>query len=215
MRWHRSAPGRDDATAALLNVVRFPLLSVATLRALRSIEGLTGLPGMVVSRLAAAALTSHCGPSRASTCEPPLVRQREAFPFWWADFGCSIRGGSVAVDSAAAPQGKRNPHRVQVHDGALYILFSTCLLQWPLGDPDCVGHVIAKEGRALDGVGALASLTDFAIDAAGDIYILDALEGRVIKIHDGVGEVVGEGKPRVCFWMSRVRASQQSSGSRG
>lgn len=42
MHWHRSAPGRDDATAALLQMVRFPLLSMASLQALRSREGLTG-----------------------------------------------------------------------------------------------------------------------------------------------------------------------------
>merc|ERR1719330_319256 len=64
MHWHRSAPGRDDGTAALLQMVRFPLLSSASLQALRSREGLTGLPGVVVARLAAAAMKTHVGVPR-------------------------------------------------------------------------------------------------------------------------------------------------------
>lgn len=61
MHWHRSGPHRDDATAALLQMVRFPLLSAEALQGLGSREGLTGLPGVVMSRLAAAALRVHQG----------------------------------------------------------------------------------------------------------------------------------------------------------
>lgn len=168
LRWHRSASGRDEATAALLNVVRFPLLSVASLRALLSSEGLTGQPGIVISRLAAAALTSHNGRSSESTCEPPPIRKRKAYPFWWADVGCSIRGGSVVAErSSAFPDRIMSFSRVLFHDGSLYILHGPHILQWPLGASS--GRVVARRGLALSGGGVLADISDFTIDAAGDL----------------------------------------------
>lgn len=187
MRWHHSALGRDDVTAALLNVVRFPLLSVASLRALQTNKALTGLLGVVVSRLAAAALASHCGPSMGSICEPPPVRRRKAFPFCWADFGCSIRSGSWSV-------GKRNPRRVRAHDGSLYVLYADSrIAKWPWHGSRS-GKVKVDRGRELSSVGFLLSLTDFDLNVAGDLYVLDASGCRVIKVNDGVSEVVGEGR---------------------
>ncbi|CAE7600500.1 KLHL20 [Symbiodinium natans] len=111
MHWHRSGPSRDDATAALLQMVRFPLLSVAALQGLGSREGLTGLPGVVMSRLAAAALKVHqgCPQSDCQRWDRPdshdeqasfmkTVKLRNAYPHWWADFGCSVRGGVVVAE---------------------------------------------------------------------------------------------------------------------
>lgn len=184
LRWHRSAPGRDDMTAALFHVVRFPLLSVASLRALRNCEGLVGLPGIVASSLAAAALTSHCGPSQGPPCEPPPVQKRKAFPFWWADFGCATRGGSVVADLQAEGEEEVQLRRVHVYNGSVYTLSSVSLVQWPLGAS--AGRVIAEEGGELNGVGVLEELSDFVVDAAGDIYLLESSGNRVIKIRDGV-----------------------------
>lgn len=65
------------------------------------------LPEIVVSRLAAAASASHCGPSPGSLCEPLAVRKRKACPFRWADSGCSIRSGSVVADPEALQEDKR------------------------------------------------------------------------------------------------------------
>lgn len=202
MHWHRSAPGRDDATAALLQMVRFPLLSVASLQALRSREGLTGLPGVVMARLAAAGMKSHLGaaPDALGTLGDglPLARTpklRSAFPFWWADFGCSIRGGVLAAErSREGAEGELEPWAVHVYNGSLFIIDGRepcCVLQWPLGAP--AGRVIVGPGSTLNGVNDFIDIVDIAIDGAGDLYVLDGHHGRIVRIHDGVGEVVGDG----------------------
>merc|ERR1719330_1346827 len=206
LHWHRSAPGRDDATAALLQMVRFPLLSAASLLALRSREGLTGLPGVVVSRLAAAAMKSHNGSIRDGMSECPcfdrMPKLRNAFPYWWADFGCSIRGGVVAAErpvQAERPmgdaEGELEPWAVHVYNGSLFIIDGRepcCVLQWPLGAT--AGRVIVGTGSTLNGVNDFSDIIDIAIDLAGDLYVLDGQHRRIVKIHDGVGEVVGDGR---------------------
>lgn len=197
MHWHRSSPGRDDATAALLQMVRFPLLSAASLQALRSKEGLTGLPGVVVSRLAAAAMKSHIGPRDGLSDNSPerMPKLRSAFPFWWADFGCSIRGGTVAAERPMeGTEGELEPWAVHVYNGSLFIIDGRepcCVLQWPLGAP--AGRVIVGMGSTLNGVNDFSDIIDIAIDALGDLYVLDGQHGRIVKIHDGVGEIVGDG----------------------
>jgi len=201
MHWHRSAPGRDDATAALLQMVRFPLLSAASLQALRTREGLTGLPGVVVSRLAAAAIKCHSGSvaqdgTSESPCSCRMPKLRTAFPYWWADFGCSIRGGAVAAERPVeGAEGELEPWAVHVHNGSLFIIDGRepcCVLQWPLGAP--AGRVIVGTGSTLNGVNDFSDILDIAIDAAGDLYVLDGQHGRIVKIHEGVGEVVGAGR---------------------
>mmetsp|Transcript_28448 Transcript_28448/g.51715 ORF Transcript_28448/g.51715 Transcript_28448/m.51715 type:complete len:597 (+) Transcript_28448:43-1833(+) len=201
MHWHRSLPDRDDATAALLQMVRFPLLSMASLQALRSKEGLTGLPGVVMARLAAAAMKSHMSSSGTGGARESLVRNksanlRSAFPFWWADFGCSLRGGSIVAERPMdGAEGELEPWAVHVHDGSLFIIDGRepcCVLQWPLGAPS--GRVIVGNGSTLNGVNDFSDIIDIAIDAAGDLYVLDGQHGRIVRIHEGVGEVVGEGR---------------------
>merc|ERR1712232_838057 len=99
-------PERDDATAALLQMVRFPLLSMASLQSLRCKEGLTGLPGVVMARCAAAGIkthmgstsSSHAGSASSPVSTPRTPSKRSAYPYWWADFGCSIRGGTVVAE---------------------------------------------------------------------------------------------------------------------
>lgn len=210
MHWHRSLPGRDDATAALLQMVRFPLLAASSLQALRSREGLTGLPGVVVARLAGAAMKSHLGDkgmaiARADSAQEPATAaavaatqepaRRKAFPYWWADFGCSIRGGTVVAERP--PDGTEDllePWAVHVYNGSLYIIDGRepcCVRQWPLGAPS--GRVIVGAGSTLNGVNDFSDIIDIAIDALGDLYVLDGQHGRIVKIRDGVGEVVGDG----------------------
>lgn len=211
MHWHRSAPGRDDATAALLQMVRFPLLSLVSLQALRSKEGLTGLPGVVMSRLAAAAIKSHLGvpkeaPDRPetwlaspTTCSSPSVAQRapklrNGFPYWWADFGCSIRGG-VVVAEKSSESSELDPWAVHVHNGALFIIDGRepcCVLQWPLFAAS--GRVVVGAGSTLNGVNDFSDIIDIAIDRHGDLYVLDGQHGRIVRIRDGYGEVVGDGR---------------------
>jgi len=226
MHWHRSSPGRDDATAALLQMVRFPLLSASSLQGLGSREGLTGLPGVVVARLAAAASKCHrsgCGQgesvqrleqtSSVLTAEKDAKqvagsvasqqaesmnpgRLRKSYPYWWADFGCSVRGGVVVAERPVeGAEGELEPWAVHVHDNALYIIDGRepcCVLQWPLGSS--VGRVVVGTGSTLNGVNDFSDIIDIAIDAAGDLYVLDGQHGRIVKIRDGVGEVVGDGK---------------------
>lgn len=197
MHWHRSAPGRGDATAALLQMVRFPLLSMASLQALRSKEGLTGLPGVVMARLAAAAQKSHLGaPPREESGAGRVPNRRTAFPYWWADFGCSIRGGAVVAERAVSESadGELEPWAVHVHDGSLFIIDGRepcCVLQWPLGATS--GRVIVGAGSTLNGVKNFSDIIDIAIDNVGDLYVLDGQKGQIVRIHEGVGEVVGEG----------------------
>ncbi|CAJ1430734.1 unnamed protein product [Effrenium voratum] len=159
MHWHRSGPGRDDATAALLQMVRFALLSASALQSLGSREGLTGLPGVVMSRLAAAALKVHQGLPQGDRWERPdthdeasfmkFVKLRNSYPYWWADFGCSLRGGLVIAErSGADAEGELEPWAVHIHDQALYIIDGRepcCVLQWPLG---------ATSGRVVVGTGS-------------------------------------------------------------
>jgi sugar lactone lactonase YvrE len=197
LHWHRSAPGRDDATAALLQMVRFPLLSAASLQALRSREGLSGLPGVVVSRLAAAAMKCHQGSGREGLPGSPTGTQlRHAFPRWWADFGCSIRGGTVVAERGVeGAEGELEPWAVHVYSGSLFIIDGRepcCVLQWPLG-ADC-GRVIVGTGSTLNGVNDFSDIIDVAIDSSGDLYVLDGQHGRIVRIRDGVGEVVGDGR---------------------
>lgn len=201
LHWHCSAPGRDDGTAALLQMVRFSLLSAASLQALRCREGLTGLPGVVVSRLAAAAMKCHAGPPpreprEGSPTTPRLQPRRKAFAYWWADFGCSIRGGTVvAARSLDAPEGDLEPWAVHVYSGSLFIIDGRepcCVLQWPLGSD--AGRVIVGAGSTLNGVNDFSDIIDIAIDGAGDLYVLDGQHARIVRIHDGVGETVGEGQ---------------------
>jgi sugar lactone lactonase YvrE len=221
MHWHRSARGRDDDTAALLQMVRFPLLSMASLQALRSKEGLTGLPGVVMARLAAAGIKSHqnyncnafspsdsmcstrstdsasaTSPSTSQQAVGRMPSRRTAFPYWWADFGCSIRGGVVVAERCQdGTEGELEPWAVHVHDGSLFIIDGRepcCVLQWPLGAP--TGRVIVGSGSTLNGVNDFSDIIDIAIDSAGDLYVLDGQHGRIVRIHEGVGEVVGEGR---------------------
>lgn len=87
------------------------------------------------------------------------------------------------------------PWAVHVHNGSLYIIDGRepcCVLQWPHGAPS--GRVIVGAGSTLNGVNDFSDIIDIAIDAAGDLYVLDGQHGRIVKIHDGVGEVVGEGR---------------------
>ncbi|CAE8585887.1 unnamed protein product [Polarella glacialis] len=200
LHWHRSKCGRDDATAALLQMVRFPLLSAVALQGLRS-TGLTGLPGIVVSRLAAAALKFHSAPQldlgevqREGEKELKLnlaaaarfPKLRNCYPYWWADFGCSIKGGTVAERPIEEPEGELEPWAVHIHENS-YIIDGRepcCVLQWPFG----------AEAGTLNGVNDFTDIIDIAIDAAGDLYVLDGHHGRIVRIRDGVGEVVGEGQ---------------------
>jgi len=211
MHWHRSGPARDDATAALLQMVRFPLLSVAALQGLGSREGLTGLPGVVMSRLggAAAALKVHqgCPQSDCQRWERPdshdeqasfmkTVKLRNAYPYWWADFGCSLRRGDVVAErSGIDAEGELEPWAVHIHDQSLYIIDGRepcCVLQWPLGSSS--GRVVVGSGSTLNGVNDFSDIIDIAIDGFGDLYVLDGQHGRIVRIRDGVGEVVGAGK---------------------
>eukprot|EP00927_Polykrikos_kofoidii_P060372 TRINITY_DN55369_c0_g1_i1.p1 TRINITY_DN55369_c0_g1~~TRINITY_DN55369_c0_g1_i1.p1 ORF type:complete len:586 (+),score=75.33 TRINITY_DN55369_c0_g1_i1:214-1971(+) len=196
MHWHRSAPGRDEATAALLQMVRFPLLSAVTLQALRTREGLTGLPGVVVSRLAVSAMRFHAGPPREEKeGTSRTLPRRSGYAFWWVDFGCSIRGGTVVAERLlGGPEGELEPWAVHVHNGSLFIIDGRepcCVLQWPLGAS--AGRVIVGTGSTLNGVNDFCDIVDIAIDAAGDLYVLDGQQGRIVKIHDGVGEAIGDG----------------------
>merc|ERR1712232_1239357 len=56
------------------------------------------------------------------------------------------------------------------------------------------GRVIVGSGSTLNGVNDFSDIIDIAIDAVGDLYVLDGQHGRIVRIHDGVGEVVGEGQ---------------------
>lgn len=199
MHWHRCAPGREHATAALLQVVRFPLLSMASLQALQRREGLPGLPGVVMTRLATQAMKSHMstpnGACRANTIHRPPLR-RTAFPCWWADFGCSLKGGTVVAERPRdAAEGELDPWAVIAHNDSLFIVDGNeacCVLQWPLRSS--AGRVIVGAGSTLNGVNEFSEIIDIAIDeATGDLYVLDGQHGRIVKIHDGAGEVVGEG----------------------
>ncbi|CAE7883962.1 Trim71 [Symbiodinium microadriaticum] len=51
-----------------------------------------------------------------------------------------------------------------------------------------------RELYMLNGVNDFSDIIDIAIDAAGDLYVLDGQHGRIVRIRDGVGEVVGAGK---------------------
>jgi len=212
MHWHRSEPGRDDATAALLQMVRFPLLSVACLTGLGSREGLTGLPGVVMSRLATAAIKFHQGSSSCEDCGAHLglststevemarimkpLKLRNCYPYWWADFGCSVKGGAVVAErSVEGSEGELEPWAVHVHDKGLYIIDGRepcCVLQWPMGS--AVGKVVVGTGSTLNGVNDFSDIIDIAIDPAGELLVLDGMHGRIVRIQDGAGEVVGDGQ---------------------
>merc|ERR1712232_775874 len=56
------------------------------------------------------------------------------------------------------------------------------------------GRVIVGSGSTLNGVNDFSDIIDIAIDSVGDLYVLDGQHGRIVRIHDGVGEVVGDGR---------------------
>eukprot|EP00971_Amphidinium_carterae_P258712 5134681-Amphidinium_carterae.1 len=79
-----------------------------------------------------------------------------------------------------------SPIKVLLHDGSLYMLDENeghaRVWQWPLGT--ACGRVLAGPGSALNGVNHLMFIVDIAIDAAGDLYILengDENIGRVVR----------------------------------
>lgn len=92
-------------------------------------------------------------------------------------------------------EGELEPWAVHVYNGSLFIIDGRepcCVLQWPLGAP--AGRVIVGTGSTLNGVNDFSDILDIAIDSAGDLYVLDGQHGRIVKIHEGVGEVVGAGR---------------------
>jgi len=54
--------------------------------------------------------------------------------------------------------------------------------------------VIVGTGSTLNGVNDFSDIIDIAIDSSGDLYVLDGQHGRIVRIRDGVGEVVGDGR---------------------
>eukprot|EP00971_Amphidinium_carterae_P072075 1425411-Amphidinium_carterae.1 len=79
------------------------------------------------------------------------------------------------------------PTKVLLHDGCMYILDRNdydedCVWQWALGT--ACGRVLAGPGSTLNGVNNFGEISDIAIDAAGDLYILengDENIGRVVR----------------------------------
>lgn len=123
------------------------------------------------------------------------VKRRNSYPHWWADFGCSLQGGVVIAErSGQFGEGELEPWAVHIHDQSLYIIDGRepcCVLQWPLGAPS--GRVVVGTGSTLNGVNDFSDIIDIAIDANGDLFVLDGQHGRIVRIRDGVGEVVGDG----------------------
>lgn len=123
------------------------------------------------------------------------VKRRNSYPHWWADFGSSLRGGVVIAErSGQFGEGELEPWAVHIHDQSLYIIDGRepcCVLQWPLGAPS--GRVVVGTGSTLNGVNDFTDIIDIAIDANGDLFVLDGQHGRIVRIRDGVGEVVGDG----------------------
>merc|ERR1719443_1468985 len=96
---------------------------------------------------------------------------------------------------ASCDEGELEPWAVHVNDGNLYIIDGRepcCVLKWPLGAR--AGQVVVGTGSTLNGVNTFADIIDIAIDANGDLHVLDGHHGRIVKIHDGVGVTVGEGQ---------------------
>jgi len=60
-----------------------------------------------------------------------------------------------------------------------------------LGAPS--GRVVVGTGSTLNGVNDFSDIIDIAIDGNGDLFVLDGQHGRIVRIRDGVGEVVGDG----------------------
>ena len=201
--WHRSAPGRDDPTAALLGMVRFPLLSLASLRALQSSTVFIGAPAIVLSRRSKDALRCHGSAvapagflppsaSVAGAADTPAIVRRSAFPHWWADFGCSIKSGSV-VAGFTGPGATRelDPNAICIHNDILYIADGQDNRVWRWVPGATNGHLLAGPDSALNGVNKFGYIVDLAIDMHGNLFILDQREERIIQVRNGAGEVVG------------------------
>eukprot|EP00913_Durusdinium_trenchii_P005525 g5148.t1 len=111
------------------------------------------------------------------------VKLRNSYPYWWADFGCSLRGGMVIAErSGQYGEGELEPWAVHIHDQALYIIDGRepcCVLQWPLGALS--GRVVVGTGSTLNGVNDFSDIIDIAIDANGDLFVLDGQHGRIVR----------------------------------
>eukprot|EP00928_Gymnodinium_smaydae_P075396 TRINITY_DN58409_c0_g1_i2.p1 TRINITY_DN58409_c0_g1~~TRINITY_DN58409_c0_g1_i2.p1 ORF type:complete len:359 (+),score=40.61 TRINITY_DN58409_c0_g1_i2:17-1093(+) len=133
LRWYRGGSDRQEATATLLHLVRFPLLSVSSLSSVRLIPSLTGLAGIQAARLAEDALSVHSAPPRAcrrvcrrkrpASPEPQRQpRPRRGFGRWWADLGCSVKGG-IVIPGLEFPHDEQ-PWGLCVHSGSVYVISS-------------------------------------------------------------------------------------------
>eukprot|EP00435_Cladocopium_sp_Y103_P051588 s124_g16.t1 len=77
------------------------------------------------------------------------------------------------------------------HDGAIYVSDNRgSILCWKPGDPAADARRVAGAGAAVNGIDNLGSRCELAISPAGEVFVADLDNGRLVCFQDGSGHLV-------------------------
>eukprot|EP00928_Gymnodinium_smaydae_P003691 TRINITY_DN11303_c0_g1_i1.p1 TRINITY_DN11303_c0_g1~~TRINITY_DN11303_c0_g1_i1.p1 ORF type:complete len:664 (-),score=160.70 TRINITY_DN11303_c0_g1_i1:91-2082(-) len=174
---------------AVLDAVRWPLLSLATLEALADAKAGASASGSLraaVAERAEAAKSVHAAAPAAGA-----AGCRKAYAGWWPGLGSCLRG--VAPLAGRGAEGKAGetelrPRAIRPHEGTLLFLDVGAtkgpgrVLQW---------FVRAKTGRSVAGAPDFEELADVWSGPGDAFYLLDRDAETVVRVKNGESEVVG------------------------
>eukprot|EP00927_Polykrikos_kofoidii_P066757 TRINITY_DN62321_c0_g1_i1.p1 TRINITY_DN62321_c0_g1~~TRINITY_DN62321_c0_g1_i1.p1 ORF type:complete len:709 (-),score=79.73 TRINITY_DN62321_c0_g1_i1:57-2093(-) len=208
-RWCRSTASREGRViASVLEAVRWPLLSLATLDALCDASGGPDIPQgslrVCVGERCTSARAAHLGGAQScaeatSSQGLAIPKLRKSYVGWWAGQGCSVRGGAILAGVGAegkAGETSLKPRAIRPHEGTLLFVDSTTkgpgnIIQW---------FVRAKNGRVVVGPGSeLTGVVGKDFEEIADVwsgpddafYVLDRDAEHVVRVRSGEGELVG------------------------
>jgi len=201
-RWRAAKAGREETAVTILNAIRWPLLSLASLEALsdNKVPPSNSFAETVAVRCKAAKV-AHQGVE-------PLPSIRQGFHGWWAGIGCAAKGGVVIAgqgcggSTSSTDKTWKEPLKVKAvrpHEGTLLLLDGSeepgRVLQWFLRMHS--GRSVAGKGSELSGINTFEDMADIWSGPDDAFYILDRDAERVIQVRSGEAEVVSKGTIRL------------------
>eukprot|EP00435_Cladocopium_sp_Y103_P048210 s674_g14.t1 len=179
--WNKISKDGHAFLGMLLQHVDFQALSIENLLHL----GRTTLPGPSgddLHREVEDALTS-----RKRTQSPGTFQsKRRGLQHWSPFFGASTEASGREVLSLPCTA-------LCWHEGALFaVLFSrkSSILCWKPGDPATCVRRVAGEGATVTGINDLGGFCDLAISPAGEVFVSDWRNRRIVCFQDGSGDLV-------------------------
>eukprot|EP00927_Polykrikos_kofoidii_P031908 TRINITY_DN27321_c0_g1_i1.p1 TRINITY_DN27321_c0_g1~~TRINITY_DN27321_c0_g1_i1.p1 ORF type:complete len:648 (-),score=99.13 TRINITY_DN27321_c0_g1_i1:303-2246(-) len=176
--WHKAVPERGKETALLFSAVRFALLASPTVAALNARAQSLGPLGVELQSMLRRSLRrsgtlvggspSHTGRHSGASCTHGLgatgdLCLRRCFRYYWADFGCSLAGGTVVAGG-----GEGDEHQ------QIWGPFSLALV-----DGGCLGPIFGTGNSTGGGGGTGGTSTTSTTERA--LLIADKCTGRVVS----------------------------------